>query len=120
MAHKKTSDQISYNMSRIKSKNTTIELRLEEELKGRGLTTYVRNQKGIPGKPDFAFVARKVAVFCDGDFWHGFNWENTKKTIHSNQDYFVFGVMKLKSPLSNVRTLLKRRLEASRSLPIAQ
>lgn len=89
MAHKKTSDQISYNMSRIKSKNTTIELRLEEELKGRGLTTYVRNQKGIPGKPDFAFVARKVAVFCDGDFWHGFNWENTKKTIHSNQDFWI-------------------------------
>ena len=57
MAHKKTSDQISYNMSRIRNKNTTIELRFEEELKKRGLVTYVRNQKGIPGKPDFAFVA---------------------------------------------------------------
>ena len=89
MAHKKTSDQISYNMSRIKNKNTTIELRLEAELRRRGLTTYVRNQKGIPGKPDFAFVARKIAVFCDGDFWHGYNWEVTKGTIHSNRDFWI-------------------------------
>lgn len=89
MAHKKTSDQISYNMSRIKNKNTTIELRLEDELKRRGLTTYVRNQKGIPGKPDFAFPARKIAVFCDGDFWHGYNWEVTKETIHSNRGFWI-------------------------------
>ncbi len=89
MAHTKTSDQISYNMSRIKSKNTTIELRFEEELKRRGLVTYVKNQKGIPGKPDFAFVARKIAVFCDGDFWHGYDWEHAKKAIHSNQDFWI-------------------------------
>ena len=63
MAHKKTSDQISYNMSRIKNKNTAIELQFEEELKKRGFSTYVKNPKGIPGKPDFAFPARKIAVF---------------------------------------------------------
>lgn len=89
MAHKKSSDQISYNMSRIRNKNTTIELRLEEELRRRGLTTYAKNQKGIPGKPDFAFIARKIAVFCDGDFWHGYNWEITKDTIHSNRDFWI-------------------------------
>lgn len=89
MAHKKTSDQISYNMSRIRDKNTTIELLFEAELKSRGISTYVRNQKGIPGKPDFAFTARKIAVFCDGDFWHGYDWENTKKTIHSNQGFWI-------------------------------
>ena len=70
MAHKKTPGQISYNMSRVKNKNTTIELRLEEELRCRGLTTYTKNQVGLLGKPDFVFEARKVAVFCDGDFWH--------------------------------------------------
>ena len=42
MAHKKTSDQISYNMSRIKNKNTAIELQFEEELKKRGFSTYVK------------------------------------------------------------------------------
>ena len=89
MAHKKTSDQISYNMSRIKNKNTAIELQFEEELKKRGFSTYVKNPKGIPGKPDFAFPARKIAVFCDGDFWHGYNWEETKITIHSHQDFWI-------------------------------
>ena len=34
----------------------------------------MKNQNSIPGKPDFAFPARKIAVFCDGDFWHGHNW----------------------------------------------
>lgn len=94
MAHKKTSDQISYNMSRIKSKNTTIELLFEEELKKRGITTFVKTPKGVPGKPDFAFPARKVAVFCDGDFWHGYNWEETKKTVHTNQDFWISKIEK--------------------------
>lgn len=94
MAHKKTSDQISYNMSRIKNKNTNIEQKLENELRRRGLTTYVKNQKDIPGKPDFVFAARKIAVFCDGDFWHGFNWESTKETIHSNRDFWIHKIEK--------------------------
>ena len=89
MAHKKTSDQISYNMSRVKNKNTTIGIKFENELRSRGLTTYVRNQRDVPGKPDFVFRARKIAVFCDGDFWHGFNWESAKDTIHSNRDFWI-------------------------------
>lgn len=89
MAHKKTSDQISYNMSRIKNKNTTIERLFEDELRSRGFTTFEKNKKGVPGKPDFVFAARKVAVFCDGDFWHGFNWENAKSEIKSNRDFWV-------------------------------
>lgn len=89
MAHKKTSDQISYNMSRIRNKNTTIELRFENELRKRGFTMFEKNKKGVPGKPDFVFSARKVAVFCDGDFWHGYNWEKAKKEIHSNQAFWI-------------------------------
>ncbi len=89
MAHKKTAEQISYNMSRVKNKNTTIELRFEEELNRRGLVTYVRNNNEIPGKPDFVFIPRKIAVFCDGDFWHGYDWENSKENIHSNQDFWI-------------------------------
>lgn len=89
MAHKKTADQISYNMSRVRNKNTTIELRFEEELKKRGLTTYVKDPKGIPGKPDFAFEARKIAIFCDGDFWHGYNWAEANNEIHSNREFWI-------------------------------
>ncbi len=89
MAHKKTSDQISYNMRQVKNKNTTIELRLENELRSRGITTYIKNQKEIPGKPDFAFPAKKIAIFCDGDFWHGYNWTEEQKAIHSNRDFWI-------------------------------
>ena len=106
MVHKKTSDQISYNMSRIKNKNTTIERLLEEELKNRGITTYVKNQKGIPGKPDFSFPVRKIAIFCDGDFWHGFNWDETKKTIHSNQDFWISKIEKNMARDRRVNTVL--------------
>ena len=107
MAHKKTSEQISYNMSRVKNKNTTIELRLEDELKRRGITTYVKNQKSIPGKPDFAFPARKIAVFCDGDFWHGYNWKETKETIHSNRDFWIPKIEKNMARDAKVNAILK-------------
>ena len=89
MGHSKTTEQISYNMRRVKEKNTAIELLFEEELNRRGIFTYVKNQKGIPGKPDFAFPARRIAVFCDGDFWHGYDWNNARNTIHSNRDFWI-------------------------------
>ena len=36
------------------------------------------NDKALPGKPDVVFRSARVAVFCDGDFWHGHNWTNLK------------------------------------------
>ena len=59
-------------MSAIKSKNTSPERILGKCLWERGLR--YRKHYGIKGKPDFVFVKAKVAVFCDGDFWHGNNW----------------------------------------------
>lgn len=59
-------------MSSIPSKNTKPELLLGSELWARGLR-YRKHYK-ITGKPDFVFVRKKIAVFCDGDFWHGNNW----------------------------------------------
>ncbi len=60
----------SYNMSRIKSKNTTIELLLRRELWKRGFR-YRVNDKTIFGKPDIVFYKQKIAIFCDSEFWHG-------------------------------------------------
>lgn len=94
MAHKKTSDQISYNMSRVKNQDTAIETRFENELRIRGFTTFEKNKKGIPGKPDFTFTARKVAIFCDGDFWHGYNWASAKSEIKSNRDFWIAKIEK--------------------------
>lgn len=73
--HSKT--QRSNNMRAIRSKDTSIELMLRKELWKRGLR-YRVNCKSVYGKPDILFVKAKVAVFCDGDFWHGKDYnENT-------------------------------------------
>lgn len=60
-------------MSAIKSRNTRPELALRKELWRRGLR-YRTNVRALPGKPDILFSRPRLAVFCDGDFWHGYNW----------------------------------------------
>lgn len=84
----KTKEQISYNMRCVKNKDSNIELMLRRELWSRGLR-YRKNVTKIVGKPDIAFLGKKVAVFCDSEFWHGFNWEERKKDIKSNQDFWI-------------------------------
>ena len=66
--------EITYKiMSAVKSKNTRPELKLRKELWSRGFR-YRVNMKTLAGKPDIALTKFKIAVFCDGDFWHGHNW----------------------------------------------
>jgi len=84
----KTKEQISYNMQRVKNKDSDIELMLRNELWSRGLR-YRKNATKIVGKPDIVFLGKKVAVFCDSEFWHGFNWEERKKDFKSNQDFWI-------------------------------
>lgn len=86
---RKTKEQISYNMSRVRNKDTVLENALCAELELRGLHTYSRNDKTLIGKPDVVFRARKIAVFCDSEFWHGSDWENAKKKIKSNLDFWI-------------------------------
>ena len=66
MARKKTKEQIKHNMSQVRNSDKT-----------------------ILGKPDIAFIARKIAVFCDGDFWHGYDWGNAQNEIKSNRDFWI-------------------------------
>jgi len=89
MARKKTKEQIKHNMSQVRNKDTALEKLLCEELTRNGVTTYTRNNKTIFGKPDIAFIARKIAVFCDGDFWHGYDWPNARNKIKSNRDFWI-------------------------------
>lgn len=80
---------ISFTMSRIRSKDTAPEVALRKALWREGLR-YRKHYKGVPGSPDIAFVGVKVAVFCDGDFWHGRNWATRKaRLITPNKDYWV-------------------------------
>jgi DNA mismatch endonuclease (patch repair protein) len=60
-------------MASVKSKNTRPELALRKALWRQGLRFRV-NYKILPGKPDIVFTKTKIAVFCDGDYWHGHNW----------------------------------------------
>lgn len=60
-------------MSSIKSKNTEPECLLRKALWEKGLR-YRVNYKKLPGKPDIVFTKARIAIFCDGDFWHGHNW----------------------------------------------
>ncbi|GHU58526.1 very short patch repair endonuclease [Clostridia bacterium] len=60
-------------MSAVKSKDTRPEMALRRALWAKGLR-YRVNVKSLPGKPDIVFTKAKIAVFCDGDFWHGHNW----------------------------------------------
>ena len=75
-------------MQAIKSKDTSIELSLRKALWKKGIR-YRKNYKKLPGKPDIALTKHKIAVFCDSDFWHGFEWEERKKRIKSNQEYWI-------------------------------
>ncbi len=60
-------------MSSIHSKGTKPEIMLRKALWHENLRFRV-NYKNLPGKPDIVFTKYKVAIFCDGDFWHGHNW----------------------------------------------
>lgn len=83
-----TAEQRSKNMKAVKNKGSKIETMLQIELWHRGLR-YRKNVKTVYGKPDIAFIGKKVAVFCDSEFFHGYDWENKNKEIKSNRDFWI-------------------------------
>jgi DNA mismatch endonuclease (patch repair protein) len=56
------------------NKDTAHEVALRRELWRLGLR-YRKHVSGLPGNPDLVFSRARILVFCDGDFWHGRNWE---------------------------------------------
>lgn len=84
----KTPEQIKHNMQMVKCKNSKIEIMLRKELWKRGLR-YRKNVNSIFGKPDIVFIGKKVAIFCDSEFWHGYNWQEKKSQIKSNKDFWI-------------------------------
>ena len=76
-------------MSRVRNRGTALEELLCGELNRHGVTTFTRNNTAIFGSPDIAFPAKKIAIFCDGDFWHGYNWEQSQNEIKSRRDFWL-------------------------------
>lgn len=85
---KLTPEQRHKNMQAVKNKDSEIEIILRKELWNRGLR-YRKNVSNVFGHPDIVFIGKKVAVFCDSEFWHGYNWEERKKDIKSHQEFWI-------------------------------
>ena len=83
-----THEQRRKNMQAVKNKDSKIEIMLRKELWSRGLR-YQKNSSKVYGKPDIVFIGKKVAVFCDSEFWHGYDWENKKNEIKSKREFWI-------------------------------
>src|SRR6266487_2252622 len=69
---------------------TKCELLLRASIQAHGLRFRV-NVINLPGRPDIVFPKARVAVFCDGDFWHGKNWAGRRKRLErgANPQYWL-------------------------------
>lgn len=90
MADNLTKEQRHKNMSHIKSKDTSIEVKLRKALWNKGYR-YRKNYSKLPGKPDIVLTKYKIAVFCDSEFFHGKDWEVLKPRLErgDNSQYWV-------------------------------
>lgn len=88
MADVLTKEQRHKNMKNIRSKDTAIEIRLRKALWQKGYR-YRKNYKELPGCPDIVLTKYKIAIFCDGEFFHGKDWEVLKPHLEqSNNSQF--------------------------------
>jgi DNA mismatch endonuclease (patch repair protein) len=83
------SEQRHKNMSAIKSKDTSIEVRLRKALWHKGYR-YRKNYKGLPGTPDIVLTRYKIAIFCDSEFFHGKDWDELRLRLENgSSSYWV-------------------------------
>ncbi len=95
MADNLTKEQRHRNMANIKSKNTSIEIKLAKALWHKGYR-YRKNYSDLPGKPDIVITKYKIVIFCDGEFFHGKDWEVLKPRLEksNNSDYWISKIEK--------------------------
>jgi DNA mismatch endonuclease (patch repair protein) len=103
-----TEEQRRKNMQAVKSCGSAIETILMKALWKRGYR-YRKNYKALPGKPDIVLLKYKVAIFCDSEFWHGCDWENKKKEIKSNREFWIRKIEANISRDKYVNDILKER-----------
>ena len=76
---------VSKNMSKIHSKDTSIELLLRKALWHKGYR-YRKNYKVLPGSPDIVLTKYKIAIFCDSEFFHGKDWDSLKTRLEKGKN----------------------------------
>ena len=84
----KTSPEISKRMSHVKTKRNSAEILIAKSLWHRGYR-YRLNYKTLPGSPDIALTKYRIAIFIDGEFWHGKDFEQRKTKLKNNKDYWI-------------------------------
>lgn len=85
---KKSKEQISYNMSRVRNKGSIIEKRMAISLRKNKIG--FRGHPELFGKPDFVVKNKKIAIFCDSSFWHGYKFlETNRHRFKSNRKFWV-------------------------------
>lgn len=83
-----TKEQRRKNMQAVKNKDSKIELSLRKALWQKGFR-YRKNFRQLEGKPDIVLTKYKIAIFCDSEFWHGYDWQNKKNEIKSHKDFWI-------------------------------
>ena len=83
-----TIEQRSRIMKHIKGQDTSIEIILRKALWHKGYR-YRKNYKKLPGTPDIAITKYRIAIFCDSEFFHGYNWGVKKQKLGNNRDYWI-------------------------------
>jgi DNA mismatch endonuclease (patch repair protein) len=85
-----SSDASSRAMQANRARDTLPELQLRQALSRLGLR-YRLHSSGLPGRPDIVFPRARLAVFCDGDFWHGRRWRALRRALkrRANAAYWI-------------------------------
>ncbi|WP_316844867.1 very short patch repair endonuclease [Pedobacter psychrodurus] len=83
-----TTAKRSSNMSKIRAKNSLPELKLRKALWAKCIRFRI-HPDNFPGKPDLIINKYRLAIFVDGDFWHGYNWEEKKTTLKTNSKFWI-------------------------------
>lgn len=84
----KTTPEISKRMKALSHKKSKVESVFAKALWHKGYR-YRLNYKDLPGTPDIALTKYKIAIFVDGEFWHGKDFEKTKEKLKNNKDYWI-------------------------------
>ena len=85
-----TKEQRRKNMQNIRNKDTKIEVILRKALWNNGYR-YRKNYKKLSGSPDIVLTKYKIAIFCDGEFFHGKDWEVLKPRLEksNNSEFWI-------------------------------
>ncbi|PKO23929.1 MAG: hypothetical protein CVU38_01545 [Chloroflexi bacterium HGW-Chloroflexi-1] len=81
---KRTAEQVSEVMRKVHSYDTAPEIVLQSVLRERGIE-YDVHSADLPGKPDIVLAEERVAVFVDGEFWHGHDCKAGHKRPKANE-----------------------------------